>query len=61
MRAGTAWRLTIAALGYPKARARRSSGLSSGCAELVDEYLAQHDGKPETIETLRWPESRQSV
>ncbi len=22
--------------------------------ELVDEYLAQHDGAPETIEKLRW-------
>jgi integrase len=46
-------------------RARGSSGRLSACGviagaaaltlgELVDEYLAQHDGEPETIAKLRW-------
>jgi integrase len=37
-------------------RLRRSSGLASGTtlAELAEEYLAQHDALPETIEKLRW-------
>ena len=35
---------------------RRTSGTAGGLtlAELVDEYLAQHDAQPETIEKLRW-------
>ena len=37
-------------------RARRSNGTGSTLtlAALVDEYLAQHDAQPETIEKLRW-------
>jgi len=37
-------------------RARRERGCGSALTlgELVDEYLAQHDGEPETIEKLRW-------
>src|SRR5438034_11330486 len=37
-------------------RVRRERGCGSALtlAELVDEYLAQHDGEPETIEKLRW-------
>lgn len=36
-------------------RLRRSSGTASGTtlAELVDEYLAQHDAQAETIQKLR--------
>ncbi len=35
---------------------RRQSGVGSTLTlkELVDEYLAQHDAEPETIEKLRW-------
>jgi hypothetical protein len=37
-------------------RLRRERGCGSALtlAELVAEYLAQHDGEPETIEKLRW-------
>jgi hypothetical protein len=37
-------------------RVRRDRGCGSALtlAELVDEYLAQHDGEPETIAKLRW-------
>jgi hypothetical protein len=37
-------------------RLRRANGTASTLtlAELVDEYLAQHDAQPETIEKLRW-------
>jgi hypothetical protein len=37
-------------------RVRRANGNGSmlTLAELVDEYLAQHDAQPETIEKLRW-------
>ena len=37
-------------------RLRRTNGMASGAilAELVNEYLAQHDAQPETIEKLRW-------
>ena len=39
-----------------RSRLRRQNGIGSGLtlAELVDEYLAQHDAQPETIEKLRW-------
>ena len=35
---------------------RRQNGVGSTLTlkELVDEYLAQHDAEPETIEKLRW-------
>jgi FMN phosphatase YigB (HAD superfamily) len=37
-------------------RLRRANGTATTLtlAELVDEYLAQHDGQAETIEKLRW-------
>ena len=37
-------------------RVRRANGIGSTLtlAALVDEYLAQHDAQPETIEKLRW-------
>jgi hypothetical protein len=38
-------------------RARREDGSptrSLTLAELVDEYLAQHEAEPETIDKLRW-------
>src|SRR5438034_142589 len=35
-------------------RRDRGCGTALTLAELVDEYLAQHDGEPETIEKLRW-------
>lgn len=37
-------------------RLRRSNGTAAALtlAELVDDYLAQHDAQPETIEKLRW-------
>src|SRR6266511_1131030 len=37
-------------------RVRRERGCGSALTlgELVDEYLAQHDGEPETIDKLRW-------
>ena len=37
-------------------RLRRANGTAGTLtlAELVDEYLAQHDAQPETIEKLRW-------
>jgi len=37
-------------------RVRRERGCGSALTlgELVDEYLAQHAGEPETIEKLRW-------
>jgi len=37
-------------------RVRRERGCGSALTlrELVDEYLAQHDGEPETVEKLRW-------
>src|SRR6266849_4944616 len=44
------------ALGRALERLRRANGTASTLtlAELVDEYLAQHDAEPETIEKLRW-------
>jgi integrase len=35
-------------------RRERGCGTALTLGELVDEYLAQHDGEPETIEKLRW-------
>lgn len=37
-------------------RLRRQTGLGSTLTleELVDEYLAQHEAEPETLEKLRW-------
>jgi hypothetical protein len=37
-------------------RLRRESGSAGALtlSELIDEYLAQHDAEPETIEKLRW-------
>jgi hypothetical protein len=37
-------------------RLRRANGTASTLtlSVLVDEYLAQHDAQPETIEKLRW-------
>src|SRR6266576_4948289 len=37
-------------------RVRRERGCGSALTlgEVVDEYLAQHDGEPETVEKLRW-------
>ncbi len=37
-------------------RLRRANGTASTLtlAQLVNEYLAQHDAQPETIEKLRW-------
>ena len=45
-----------ASLGRALERARRANGTGSTLtlAELVSEYLAQHDAQPETIEKLRW-------
>src|SRR5207247_9061585 len=37
-----------------RVRRERGCGTALTLAELVDEYLAQHDGEPETIEKLRW-------
>ncbi|MBN2841410.1 MAG: hypothetical protein JXP37_10695 [Coriobacteriia bacterium] len=37
-----------------RVRRARGCGTSLTLAELVDEYLAQHDGEPETIEKLSW-------
>jgi integrase len=37
-----------------RARRERGCGTALTLAELVDEYLAQHDGEPETIEKLAW-------
>jgi len=34
-------------------RRERGCGTALTLAELVDEYLAQHDGEPQTIEKLR--------
>jgi len=34
-------------------RRERGCGTALTPAELVDEYLAQHDGEPETIKKLR--------
>jgi hypothetical protein len=44
------------ALARALGRLRRSNGSATSLtlAELVDEYLAQHDAQPETIEKLRW-------
>jgi integrase len=44
------------ALAQALERLRRSNGTAAALtlAELVDEYLAQHDAQPETIEKLRW-------
>jgi hypothetical protein len=41
---------------WASARLRRDRGCGSALTlgELVDEYLAQHDGEPETVEKLRW-------
>jgi hypothetical protein len=35
-------------------RRERGCGSALTLVELVEEYLAQHDGEPETIEKLRW-------
>ena len=35
-------------------RRDRGCGSALTLAEMVDEYLAQHDGEPETIAKLRW-------
>src|SRR5207249_4174390 len=37
-----------------RVRRERGCGTALTLAELVDEYLAQHDGESETIEKLRW-------
>src|SRR6266496_105138 len=37
-----------------RVRRERGCGTALTLAELVDEYLAQHNGEPETIEKLRW-------
>jgi integrase len=37
-----------------RVRRERGCGTALTLAELVDEYLAQHDGEPETIEKLSW-------
>ena len=37
-----------------RVRRERGCGTTLTLTELVDEYLAQHDGEPETIEKLRW-------
>ncbi len=37
-----------------RVRRERGCGSAMTLGELVDEYLAQHDGEPETIEKLRW-------
>ncbi len=37
-----------------RVRRDRGCGTALTLAELVDEYLAQHDGEPETIAKLRW-------
>ncbi len=44
------------ALERALARLRREQGLVEApkLRELVDVYLAQHDGEPETVEKLRW-------
>lgn len=44
------------ALEHALGRLRREQGLveTPTLAELVDVYLAQHDGEPETTEKLRW-------
>jgi integrase len=40
--------------GAGAAAARERHSEHAHLAELVDEYLAQHDAQPETIEKLRW-------
>jgi hypothetical protein len=44
------------ALNRALERVRRSQGIARTptLTELVDEYLAQHDAQPETVEKLRW-------
>jgi integrase len=44
------------ALNQALERVRRSQGIARTLTltELVDEYLAQHDAQPETVEKLRW-------
>jgi integrase len=44
------------ALARALVRLRREQGLveAPSLRELVDVYLAQHDGEPETVEKLRW-------
>src|SRR5712692_7758230 len=37
-----------------RVRRERGCGTALTLAELVNEYLAQHDGEPETIEKLSW-------
>ncbi len=46
----------IEALERALERLRREQGLVEAprLSELVDVYLAQHDGEPETVEKLRW-------
>jgi hypothetical protein len=46
----------VEALQRALGRVRRERGCGSALTlgELVDEYLAQHDGEPETVEKLRW-------
>jgi hypothetical protein len=40
-----------------RVRRARGCGTALTLAELVDEYLAQHDGEPETIGKLSWPKA----
>jgi integrase len=44
------------AAGWLRVGARREHGLveAPSLSELVDVYLAQHDGEPETVAKLRW-------
>jgi hypothetical protein len=46
----------VEALERALERLRREQGLVQAprLSELVDAYLAQHDGEPETVEKLRW-------
>src|SRR6266702_756476 len=39
---------------HERVRRERGCGSALTLGELVDEYLAQHDGEPETIDKLRW-------
>jgi integrase len=49
-------RAAVEALERALERLRREQGLVDAptLRELVDVYLAQHDGEPETVEKLRW-------
>jgi hypothetical protein len=48
--------VAVEALERALERLRREQGLVQAprLSELVDVYLAQHDGEPETVEKLRW-------